>query len=313
MKTYIHIGYPKNASTTLQTDVFPNIKGASYLGRIYDSEQPFVSREISEAIYSISMQDSIEFSYVEVQNKIRYALQHLDGQYDKTIISWEAFSHNIADRGLMAERLNKIFPDARVLVIIRNQMDALQSMYAFLVCQLGKNINLSYGRPSVESFEKWILEQEEFINRSFLSTLKYYEFISEYRKVFGKDNVTVLLFEELASSPALFFEKIAHFFDVDNITRVQGSPLIKRNKRPSKRILLYYKLRGRFPGLSPSKIFHETVINWARKFFDSKKDVREDEVLPPEMQERLMNMYRESNRKLQQELGVDLAQYGYLI
>jgi hypothetical protein len=30
------------------------------------------------------------------------------------------------------------------------------------------------------------------------------------------------------------------------------------------------------------------------------------------MQERLMDMYRESNRKLQQELGVELGKYGYV-
>lgn len=310
MKTYIHIGYPKNASTTLQMDIFPNIKDVSYLGRIYNSEQPFVSKELSEAVYAISMQDSVEFSYQEVEEKIQRSLRNINIQSDKLAISWEAFSHNVADRKLIAERLNKLFPDASILVIIRNQMDALQSMYAFLVCQMGKNINVSYGRPSIASFEKWISEQEDFLCRSYISTLKYYEFISEYWKLFGKEKVTVLLFEELANSPELFFEKMALFFDTKCITPSGPFPP-RRNTKPTNKALLYYKLRSHFPHITPSKFLPGMVIKWVRIFFNSGARTR-GEKIPLQMQERLMNMYRESNRKLQQELGVDLGKHGYV-
>lgn len=310
MKTYIHVGYPKNASTTLQMDIFPNIKGASYLGRIYNSEQPFISKELSEAVYAISMQDSIEFSYQEIEKKIQRSFRDINIQNDKLVISWEAFSHNVADRKLIAERLNKLFPDANILVIIRNQMDALQSMYAFLVCQMGKNINVSYGRPSISSFEKWISEQEDFLSRSYISTLRYYEFISEYWDLFGKERVTVLLFEELAKFPELFFEKMALFLDTDCIIP-PGSPLPRRNTKPTNKTLLYYKLRNRFPQIIPSRFLPGVAIRWARVFFNSGAGAR-GEKLPLEMQERLMNMYRESNRKLQQELGIDLGKHGYV-
>lgn len=309
MKTYIHIGYPKNASTSLQTDFFPNIEGAYYLGCQYGKGAPFVSKDIQEALYSIAMSDSIDFSYKNVEEKIRHTIQDIDSRFDKMIISWEAFSNNVADRGVIAERLNKLFPDANILIIIRNQMDSLQSMYAFLVQQLGKNINLSYGRPSVTSFEKWISEQEDFFYRSYMPTLKYYEFISEYWKLFGKENVTILLFEELVSSPVSFFEKMTRFFGVDSVNS-SVSFLPQRNTRPTKRTLLYYKLRGYFPNVSPSKFLPNLAIKWGRIFLNSGTSGRKR--LLPEMEQRLMNMYRESNRKLQQELGIDLVRYGYI-
>jgi hypothetical protein len=189
-------------------------------------------------------------------------------------------------------------------------MDALQSMYAFLVCQMGKNINVSYGRPSVASLEKWILEQEDFLCRSYISTLRYYEFISEYWRLFGKENVTVLLFEELVQSPASFFEKLACFFGVDRVAQT-GADSPRRNTRPTGKALLYYKLRGYFPHMLPSRLLPPAAIQWARNFLSSGANGR-NEKLPLDMQERLMDMYRESNRKLQQELGVELGKYGYV-
>ena len=308
MKTYIHIGYPKNASTSLQTDFFPNIEGAYYLGCQYGKGAPFVSKGIQEALYSIAMSDSIDFSYQNVEEKIRHATQDIDDRFEKMIISWEAFSNNVADRGVIAERLNKLFPDANILIIIRNQMDSLQSMYAFLVQQLGKNINLSYGRPSIQSYEKWILGQEEFAHRSYFATLKYYDFIAEYWSLFGKDKVTVLLFEELVNSPASFFDKMAAFLGVNCIP----PPSAQKNKRPTKNQIAFYKLQAKFPGVRLSQYLPEFVINFGKKILLGSSGLRSKEELPFDVQERLLDLYREGNRKLQQELGIELGKYGYI-
>jgi len=161
MQIYIHIGYPKNASTALQTDIFPNIDGAYYLGRHYKDKGGYETQELFEALYDVSMQDSIEYSEEKTKSKVEFTLNLISKNFDKVIISSEAFTNNVADRGLIAKRLKLLFPQARIMIVIRNQVDALKSMYSFLCAQLGKNINLSYGRPSVQSFEKWILEQED--------------------------------------------------------------------------------------------------------------------------------------------------------
>ena len=225
------------------------------------------------------------------------------------IISWEAFSSNVADRGLIAERLNKLFPDANILIVIRNQMDSLRSMYAFLVQQLGKNANLSYGRPSIESYEKWISEQEEFPHRSYFATLKYYEFITEYWRLFGKEKVTVLLFEELVNSPASFFDKIGSFLGASNIPSLVG----KRNKGPTQNQVTFYKLKARFPGVRFSRYLPGFVTNFGKKVLLNPSGSRPKEELPPEMQGRLLDLYRDGNRKLQDELQIDLVKYGYVV
>lgn len=315
MKTYIHIGYPKNASTTLQTDIFPTVDKAAYLGRIYGSDQAYVSEEVSEALYAISMIDSIDYSHSDVERKIKNTLNKMMNESDieKVIISSEAFSNNVSDRKLIAKRLNALFPDAKIVLIIRNQMDALRSMYGFLVCQLGKNINLSYGRPSVKTFENWILEQEEYLCRSYVSTLKYHEFISVYWDLFGKENVSVLLFEKLVYEPELFFDEMADFLDVDVIELEKNKSLPRRNKGPTNSALLYYKLRGYFPGISPAKILPNRIVNGWHNILGMGGSASKNQELPLDVQQRILSIYTTGNNELQNELDLDLAKYGYMV
>lgn len=311
-KTYIHIGYPKNASTTLQTDIFPKIDGIKYLGRIYHPTRHHISEELTEAINSISMLDSIAFSEKDIMDKIKRTICGIQLDNDKILISCEAFSANMADRGVIAKRLYKIFPDARILVVIRNQMDILQSMYAFLVEQQGKNMNLSFGQPSVQSFERWIIEQEKFFCRSFISTLKYFEFISVYQDLFGKENVSVLLFEDLVRNPIGFFDKLANYLGVDS-SNFQSSNLPQRKKRSTRRKLFYFKLRYSLPDISFSQKLPSFVVRSWHRFLNNGKVYREKTVLPPQLQGWLNEMFRQSNRKLQKELDTDLSKYGYII
>lgn len=313
MKTYIHVGYPKNASTTLQTDVFPKIKNTIYMGRSYDTQHPFISKEFSEAMYSIWMQDSIDFSFEEVSRKIDSAMSNVNGQTERTIISSEGFANNFVDRGIIANRLNKFFPDAKILIVIRNQMDALLSMYSFLVCQMGRNVNISYGRPSVRSFAQWIQDQEEYLGRSFITTLMYYEFFSQYKSLFGNDNVTVLFFEELANSPELFFAKLATFLDLDSAMPTPGNDVPKRNRGPTQRAAAYYRLRGLFPDTSFSKYMPNIASKLFHNYLARQTGGRKKEFLLPDTEKRLLDMYRDSNNKLQQELGIDISKYGYNI
>ena len=313
MQTYIHIGYPKNASTTLQTDVFPNIKNALYLGRHYDSNYAFKSEKVTKAFYDLTMYDSVDCNLDEISSVIHeYVNEHI-GENNKLIISSEAFANNMVDRGLLAERLKLIFPEAKILVLIREQMSALRSMYSFLVMRQGKNINIAYGRPSVHSFEKWIVEQELFFGKSFITTLKYYDYISVYAKLFGKNNITVLLFEELVHSPQVFYEKLGAFFDedLDDCFNCIDVPL--RNKGLSIRALSYYRLRGLCLNISLSKYLPTFVTKLGLDFLNRGDSASSKEYLPEDIESRLVSLYKKGNNILQEEYSVDVKKYQYYI
>lgn len=313
MKTYIHIGYPKTASTTLQKDIFPAIKNTKYLGKYYKPLKKFLSDDITESLKAIVSQDSISFNQKCVERKLKNGIEEVRGNNEKVILSFEDFAQNVVDRGVVAERLFGIFPDAKILIIIRNQIDTLQSMYTFMLMHLGKNINLSYGGPSVQTFERWITEQESFMSRSFISTLNYYEFITKYWQLFGREKVTVLFFEDLVSSPDLFFDKMADYFDVDEIDMNSNKSVPKRNKGASSKELFSYRIRkGLFPHQSFSKYLSLFMTKvWRRYLEKDVGSVRHE--LSQDTQARLQDYFREGNRRLQEELNVDLAEYKFIL
>jgi len=313
MKVYIHVGYPKNASTTFQTDIFPSFKNTLYLGRRYDSEKSFGTEDLTKAFYDLTMYDSIDCDLDSIKNTINTYIDSQPKKYEKLVISSEAFANNMVDRLIMAERLKELFPNAKILVIIREQMKALRSMYAFLVLQRGLNINVSYGRPSIASFEKWILEQEAFMGRSFITTLKYFEYISIYRNLFGNESVAVFLFEELVRSPDSFFKKIGEFCDEDLIANIAAVKVPTRNKGLTSRATAYYRIRATLPNVSLSKYIPKVVMAAWQNYLS--KDIHSDkkEYLSPELEQKLSDIYIIGNRMLEKDINMDLSEYGYLV
>lgn len=310
MQVYIHIGYPKNASTMLQMDIFPNLPGFMYGGRYYGTERAFATAGLDEAIRSISFEDSIRYDPSKVRVQVAQALAELSPSHGRVLISWEAFMHNVTDRGLIATRLKELFPDAKILFIIRNQLDSIESMYHFLVEQGGGNINPAYGRPSVRSLKAWLSDQEDFSYRSYLETLKYDEIYALYARLFSPANVKVLLFEDLKQAPQDFLDELGEFLAVGHIPT---DLMQQRNARASAGMGRIFKLRN---------WLHNSGINFAVPRFISgslKKLLlamcggHVQERLCSRQREAFAARYRKGNARLQTATGKDLGASGYPI
>lgn len=307
MQVYIHIGYPKNASTMLQMDIFPKMSNTIYCGRLYGADQVFID-DLESSIYSVSHDDSLSYDSKKVGEKVSKVLDQLKSKAEKLIISWEAFTHNIVDRGLIAVRLKQLFPDAKIILVIRNQIDSIESMYHFLVEQGGGNINYSYGRPSVRSLDAWLDEQDIFPYRSYLNTLDYDDIYSLYTKHFSSKNVCVLLFEDLNKSPKIFLDELARFLSNPNIPL---DWIKKRNVRASLALNHLYKLRNwlRINGVRFS--LPAPISNQAKKiiFHLSKSTPRG--LFSDQRIRQFTIRYGHSNARLQAKIGKDLSSLNY--
>jgi hypothetical protein len=310
MQVYIHVGYPKNASTMLQTDIFPNLPGVVYCGRRYGTEHAFATAGLDEAIRSISFEDSLRYDAGKVRVQVAEALAERVPADGKLLLSWEAFMHNVADRGLIAARLKELFPGAKILFVIRNQLDSIESMYHFLVEQGGGNINPAYGRPSVRSLKAWLSDQEDFVYKSYLETLKYDEMYTLYARLFSAERVKVLLFEDLKKAPQDFLDEIGEFLSVGHIP---GDLIQKRNARSSAGMGQAFKFRNwlRSNGVNPA--LPRLVSVPLKKALSRMGQQSSQDSLSAGERESLAARYRDGNARLQTWTEKDLGACGYCV
>ena len=301
MNIYLHVGYPKCASTMLQTDVFPFLKNIFYLGRFYNRKTAFLNKKITNEICKISFAESLEFDLKKTKRVLIKEIKKIAKRKKNILISWEAFSHNVVDRKNQITRLGRIFPKAKILIILRNQIESIESMYTFLLKQQGDNINLSYGRPSVLSLQQWLRDQEEFPWRSYLSTLNYFNFVKAYQNQFGKNNVKILFFEDLAMVPDQFFSALANFFKQKTAL---NKKIFARNKRLSDQETEYYRLCYKYKNFKlhkklPNclkKLIKKTIVNLFTNNNQKQSKIKYFEAIK--------KTYYISNKKLFSELKI---------
>lgn len=310
MQVYIHVGYPKNASTMLQTDIFPNLPGVVYCGRRYGTERAFATAGLDEAIRSISFEDSLRYDADRVRAQVAQALAELASADGRLLISWEAFSHNVVDRGLIAARLKELFPGAKILFVIRNQLESIESMYHFLVEQGGGNINPAYGRPSVRTLRAWLSDQEDFFYRSYLETLKYDEMHALYVRLFSPENVKVLLFEDLKQAPQDFLDELGVFLSVGHIP---ADLMQQRNARASAALGRAFRIRNWLRSNGLNFTVPRFISVPVRKMLSGMGGRSAQERLSGEEREALAARYREGNARLQAQTGKDLGAHGYSV
>lgn len=211
---FIHVGLPKTASTYLQKAVFPHLKNITYIGRPYTQENfAFNSLQYAEnGIYDDS----------QVKQEIDKIINKVDTK-NSILISDELFSgypfYNFINRGMIAERLKKLFPDAEIILFLRGQCDLILSLYNQLVKNgwfyndLNKTFFYSPGKGfSIEDWvngnKNWNINNRYINHQSKFSTehFRYSKLYELYNNLFN--NVNVFLYEDLIKYPDSVLKKL---------------------------------------------------------------------------------------------------------
>ena len=198
-EVYIHVGIPKTASTTLQNTFFSALPNVNYLGPEPESETPdFLKR--------IFLRSPRNYS----QEKVVQLLKDNFTEEQPLIISNEAYAglpvplatHQFNNRKLMVARMKELFPDAKILIVIRNQIKFLQSFFPQMLMSSNHYIPLKG-----VSFKKYIdlnikLAQEGMYN--ILEGIDYGKLIDDFQTQF--DEVEVVVFEEIVTDLKKFIK-----------------------------------------------------------------------------------------------------------
>ena len=218
--TIIHIGMPRTATTFFQQSVFPKLTDYDYFG--------------------------IETTHFnDVFNQLQFAD---DSFYDKELVktftkNWstknvilsnegfigQSYPLNYINRSIIANRLSEIFPQAKILLVLRNQLDLLASLYSIsllwretkaiddYIWTPHKNNNVGNG-PANLLFNTY----DDYEN---INGYDYLTLINLYKQRFS--HVEILLFEDFIQQPELFSKQLDAFFKVKEGTIFN---LIQNNK-----------------------------------------------------------------------------------
>jgi hypothetical protein len=318
----IHIGYTKTATSWLQRYLFGNpATGFGWLetkgdipGRphkdspvrqllsLFEVDTPAVREDFARLIGSAEAKGLVPVISLE-----RLSGSPFSGGYDSTLI---------------AERLKRIFPGAKVLVVIREQESMIVSTYKMYV-KIGGVLSLARFIASPRS-------RNLLVPWFDLSYFEYDRLLRHYSELFGAERLLVLTFEEFVENPAAFVAKIAEFSGLPlDAEQLDFLPFDRTpNQSLSSAAVAVRRRLNRLAvrsEVNPAPLFEAPVVKravrWATR--DKRIDRLVDALLPRPVHERsdaklrsvaaaaAGDRYRESNRATSELTGIDLSSYGW--
>lgn len=328
----IHVGLPKTGSTTLQRGYFPNLSGLAYLGKT--------------AIPKYSeLRTPGDFDAATARREAEDALASLDR--NKVLLSCESFSEHVFLPGMriegFAERLAAVYPQARIIVILRRQDDFVESLYKMWV---------SAGYPfDIRTFLCLRPGDTERNKRLAiplfcdLTSLNWLNLIETYRRIFGQDRVSCLPYELFVESPDAFTKALCNELGVDHrvfqsngrrynlglsvisyrIARLASAIFYTRftphddpRNRLWRTLTTFIERQDKKTGAT-SNLLRLAAKGLRRAFSFYKIQgtpidrlfYRPAVAVPLEIRNEIMNACRDSNESLQSHVPFDLSRYGY--
>lgn len=284
----IHIGYSKTGTSFLQKWFFPNLINVNN----------FKKSEILNQIIKVNplnLNDLNPHYFVKENNKI-------------SLLSYELLTGSPKDGGLSlnltknnADKLKILFPNAKILIFIRNQIDIIISSYCQYVFGGGTWNLKNYlfhptriGPPSLILFD--------------FAFFKYCDVIDYYSSLFGKENIEICLYEEMENNNYLFLRKLISKFNfkIEEST-LQEISKIKEHTSYNQRLLGIARFLNLF---TSRKVLNKRyIINIPGFLFFARKCLRLLNKLPLNQMEPnkflgteiinyICNYYKKSNNRL---------------
>lgn len=301
----IHVGLMKAGSTWLQNHLFNNED--SGFGLV--SPKIWYNRKITQP-------NELEFSPDECRAFFKEQIRAVEGKGQCPVLSSERFAGSIHsggyDTALIARRLKVLFPDAKILLVIREQESIAPSVYKEYINEGGLGTIRNYFEPPyfpphLPGFDFGFLEYDRLIRC--------------YHGLFGAENVLVLPLEMLKTDPGEYASRIVSFAGCGKVPELPFARLENQALRAGtsavrrcfNMLTLCSPLNGhsfmalsykQFKRINPAIRCLDTLLpgpvhglvntNW-------KKDIRR----------LLKGRYQESNRRTSKLIGIDLSDYGY--
>ncbi|MGD2088271.1 MAG: sulfotransferase domain-containing protein [Candidatus Aminicenantes bacterium] len=193
----------------------------------------------------------------------------------------------------IARRIKDTIPDAKILLVLRNQVDWIRSNYLHRIVALPKRH---------KTFSDYISTR---IGKTILFGGLFHDTVKIYYDLFGKDNVQVLLLEQFKRDRNAALKKMCRFLDVAFVEFPTDKE--KRNKGFDNRVGNGIRKLSRLGlGISKSNSEGHILIRLL-----SKLKFLDGDVLTNKEKAFIRSFYAASNCHTSELLGIDLGAYGY--
>ena len=308
---FLHVGFPKTATTTLQLTLQAYGAGCDYLGKgLRELPEPDLSLEIAWAALYV---DTIRVE--AMLPSLRARIAERAAATPCLVISDEAFTfveymtmgphwprQAVTDHAVTAERLSRLCPGAAVLMSVREQTAFLDSFYRQKLKRMAEDAE----------FTEWVgREIDRLGQRSMLHALRYDEAFDAYAARFGANRVHVSAYEIYRGDLGLYLDSVAGATGLDSQRlRAAWGGLHANPDRPKRRQRETVKrLRALIPaplrGLLPERLRAGVL--------DALAKPAPAVIMPEAAADAIRDHFAVPNRTLADRTGLDLAALGYPI
>jgi len=231
--------------------------------------------------------------------------------------SWESLGlSQFSVRQARAENLRAVFGECKVVIALRHPVRLVESVYFQNLRATNVGGKYHYGRaPRYQTIDRWLERSWAKPGRAPLSHLDYAATVDLFARTFGKESVGVFLFEELVKDNAAFIERLCRFIGIDPQEGVE----LAAEKRGADRwtVEQIETLKRTRSSLLRSTAFRFVSRRRRRKMLGfpfgggTPEGERARAPVPEQWQERIVEKTREGNRRLVEEWGLPMEQYGY--
>ena len=188
MSRVFHIGIPKSGTTSIQAILGEDERVELLRSTFYTTSRYWTAKDkekVSDKIYIESNETLVTSGY----NKVKLN---------------EVF-----------RRISQLHKDAKIIITIRRQEDAILSMFKY---------HIKHNFKGVKSLENWMYKTN--LGMDYLSTCMYGNLAKLLLLYFKKDNIHFICFEDLKYQPELFYNQ---FYNVLNIPYKSETNSVVRN------------------------------------------------------------------------------------
>ena len=289
----VHIGFPKTATTFLQWNVFPHLKGIHLVDY-------HVCRQIFQPIIYA---DPLDYSIEDVK-------KHMISEGESLLYSFESlvgspFYYKGIGRSNIPITLKRLGFE-KVIITLRKQEKAIDSYYRQYVVQGG-----------TLSFRNWLdIDNKRPIPQKYfqLGYLEYDKLIDKYEEVFGGNNLLILTQESLKKDLNHFIDRIAEFTQSSHentaiqqnvnksLTNLSITILRLINHFTFSSVRPFHFISKRISNRPIWKIFAVILDPYLIRFFSKRRSYVEKY----QVDQTLNDFYAKSNTRLKDKWGVSL-------